>query len=1068
LEARQMLASAAQLAVPDPGTITGDVRIPATDVRHQTAAKPGVAYTNYEILLSKTKGGVVTPLAGAGSPGGVSPAQMRNAYGVSNILFGNVAGDGTGQTIAIIDAYDNPSFVSSTDPNFAISDLHRFDVQFGLPDPPSFKKVTQTGGTSYPIYNSGWAGEIALDVEWAHAMAPMANIVLVEANDDFDTNLYPAITYARGLPGVSTVSMSWGGAETSGDIANNTTLFTTPAGHSGISFFASTGDTGTPAGYPSYSPNVVAVGGTALYFADSSGTWSTENVWNNSSFGTNNTSVSPGATGGGISTVESKPSYQNLVTTPSSTKRTAPDVALDADPYNGGASVLDSSGGGIGSAGGWWVYGGTSLSSPMWAGLGAVIDQGRVLEGLAPLDSGTQLLPKLYSISANDYHDVTSGNNRLARHGTFWSASAGYDNVTGRGTPKADSLVPNVAGIVLAGTVYNDTNQDGSLDNGESGIANVTVYLDANNNGSFDAGDTKATTNASGTYSFGEQLGGATYVVREILPGGGYTATSATSISTSAAWGNTGTNFGLALPLTTSFGGNSFTIRLDAAATQVQIFNSSTASGSPSTSIALSLLTSTPLTFTGTGLSDIFNVDLTNGNPIPSGGVTFTGSGNNSALRVTGSANADAVSVAPAAITVFGSSLVHYSNVAGIALNLNGGDDTATIDYSSGDPVPSAGIQVDGGSQSLGDQLVIIGTSGADAVSLASGTINFGGTISYTGIESLSLSTGNGDDTITADYSAGNPVPSNGIQVDGGGETSGDQLVITGSAAADIVNVASGAINICGTINYSNIESLALNTGGGDDIVTYAGPIAAAFAFHGGTGNDTLNVNSGALSFDHDVQSDTASLTLNVQSGAAVQFNSIQHITGLNLFDGSAATIASAGGNTLVLSLLSINGSGQLDINDNAVILNYADSSALTGVHTYLTTGRGAGPGAPATWLGPGGIISTVAHTIGNGSNVAVGYADNASLGAISAAGSYTAFAGQTVGSQSILIKMTRGADANLDGVVDGQDVSIIGTHFGKPDSGAWYLGDFDYSGSCDGSDVSVLGTTMNPNAPPL
>jgi hypothetical protein len=213
---------------------------------------------------------------------------------------------------------------------------------------------------------------------------------------------------------------------------------------------------------------------------------------------------------------------------------------------------------------------------------------------------------------------------------------------------------------------------------------------------------------------------------------------------------------------------------------------------------------------------------------------------------------------------------------------------------------------------------------------------------------------------------------------------------------------------------------------------------------------------------------DTASLTLNVQSGAAVQFNSVQHITSLNLFDGSAATIASGGSNTLVLSVLGISGSAQLDINDNAVIVNYADASALTDIHNYLATGRGTGPGSPATWLGPGGIISSVAHTIGNGFNVAVGYADNASLGSLSAAGSYTAFAGQTVGSQSILIKMTRGADANLDGIVDGIDVSIIGTKFGKPDSGAWYLGDFDYSGSSDGNDVSVLGTTFNPNALPL
>src|SRR5205807_4206454 len=133
-----------------------------------------------------------------------------------------------------VDAYDDPNFVNSTDPNFANSDLHRFDAAFGLPDPPSFTKVK----LSNPGTNSGWIGEIALDVEWAHAIAPGANIVLVEGNSASTSTLLNAADYARNLAGVSVVSMSFGGSESSFDTGDNST-YTTPSGHQGITFIAS-------------------------------------------------------------------------------------------------------------------------------------------------------------------------------------------------------------------------------------------------------------------------------------------------------------------------------------------------------------------------------------------------------------------------------------------------------------------------------------------------------------------------------------------------------------------------------------------------------------------------------------------------------------------------------------------------------------------------------------------------------------------------------------------------------------------------------------------------------------
>src|SRR5262249_20524455 len=108
------------------------------------------------------------------------------------------------------------------------------------------------------------------------------------------------------------------------------------------------------------------------------------------------------------------------------------------------------------------------------------------------------------------------------------------------------------------------------------------------------------------------------------------------------------------------------------------------------------------------------------------------------------------------------------------------------------------------------------------------------------------------------------------------------------------------------------------------------------------------------------------------------------------------------------------------------------------------------------------------AHNTGNGFNLSIGYADNEDLAVVRASGSYTTFGGQTVASNTVLVQMTRGGDATMDGVVDGQDVAIIGTHFNKPGSGQWVFGDFDYSGTCDGIDVSVLGTNFGKTTPTL
>ena len=343
--------------------------------------------------------------AAAGSTGGgYTPAEIRTAYGFSNVSFGSTTANGAGQTIAIVDAYN--------DPNIA-SDLATFDAQFGIAAPPSLKVVNQSGGTNLPGTDSsgGWEVEEALDVEWAHAIAPGATILLVEANNDSDSNLFAAVNYAREQAGVSVISMSWGSDDSASDASTDQSLaaqyLVTPSGHEGITFVAASGDTGV-AEFPSTSPNVLAVGGTNLYL-NSNGTISNETYWTPQTI--------DGVTysgGGGVS--------QEFA------GRVVPDVSYDAGvSYD----VYDSFTGG----GGWIGVGGTSAGSPQWAGLVAIADQGRVLNGQSTLNSATQTIAALHAASSSDFNTITGGTTET----------------TGLGSPKANLIIPYLAAFGTSG-----------------------------------------------------------------------------------------------------------------------------------------------------------------------------------------------------------------------------------------------------------------------------------------------------------------------------------------------------------------------------------------------------------------------------------------------------------------------------------------------------------------------------------------------------------------------------------------------------------------------------------------
>ncbi len=271
--------------------------------------------------------------------------------------------------------------------------------------------------------------ETSLDVEWAHAIAPGANIVLVEASNDSLSSLYNAVSQASILPGVSVISMSWGTNEYDGEWADNS-VFLTPTGHTNETFVAASGDQGAWSGptFPSVSPNVLAVGGTTLTVG-SGNTYSGESGWT-------------GSTGGfsgldnGFQYSLSIPSYQVATLTASGLDygiRTTPDVSFNANPSSG-VAVYDSVQ--YGGQSGWFQVGGTSAAAPAWAGLVAITDQGLALAGKSPL-STNQLQTELYSLPNNAFHDITTGFNG-------YSAKAGYDLVTGLGTPVANVLVPDL------------------------------------------------------------------------------------------------------------------------------------------------------------------------------------------------------------------------------------------------------------------------------------------------------------------------------------------------------------------------------------------------------------------------------------------------------------------------------------------------------------------------------------------------------------------------------------------------------------------------------------------------
>ena len=340
-----------------------------------------------------------TRVAPAQTPGSYGPSDLQSAYNLTSAATSK----GAGETVAIVDAYDDPD---------AASDLANYRTNYGLP-PANLTIYNQDGGTTVtapPAGTSGWDIEESLDLDMVSAICPNCSIDLVEANSNSFADLGTAANTAAGLTGVVAVSNSYGGSEFSGETAD------TNYDHPGVAFTVSAGDSGWGVEYPAASQYVTSVGGTALTPDSSVARGWTESVWGDGTEGTDGD-----GTGSGCSVYESKASWQDGVTDPLCGNRTVADVAADADPATG-VTIYDSYNGFGGFQSGW---GGTSEASPIIAATYA-------LAGAAAAGTYPASYPYAH---ASDLNNVTTGSNGDCGN-YLCNGGTGYNGPTGLGTPE--------------------------------------------------------------------------------------------------------------------------------------------------------------------------------------------------------------------------------------------------------------------------------------------------------------------------------------------------------------------------------------------------------------------------------------------------------------------------------------------------------------------------------------------------------------------------------------------------------------------------------------------------------
>ncbi len=457
-----LLAGAAVLA-----GLTAASEAPAF-ASHTTARAPGRALPEpvpfFQLPVPVGAGGI--PAARSGPPPtsaqclasiGVNcywPYQIRAAYGMGQLYANHETGKG--ETIVIVDSFGSPTIGH---------DLAAFDSAFKIPGPPELRIIAPAG--KIPAYypnpaRVGWAEETTLDVEWSHAMAPGARILLVETpiNETIGTTGFPqmikAENYVVSHKLGNVISQSFGAPEQTFPSANSIESLRSAykaAARAGVSVLAAAGDEGAsgPANaagtkyftrrvvsWPASDPLVTAVGGTELRLNSKGQRIAPDVVWNDTA-----AEGAPAATGGGVSSVFARPRYQDALKAVVGAHRGIPDISLSAS-ISGAVLIYASFPGG---PGGWQPIAGTSEATPLLAGIVAIADQ-VAGHGLGLLN------PTLYRLGAGSKAlvDITSGNNSVfftesgTKHEVVgYRATKGFDLASGNGTPYAPALVAALA-----------------------------------------------------------------------------------------------------------------------------------------------------------------------------------------------------------------------------------------------------------------------------------------------------------------------------------------------------------------------------------------------------------------------------------------------------------------------------------------------------------------------------------------------------------------------------------------------------------------------------------------------
>ncbi len=394
-----------------------------------TGVEPIATPHSYAVPLASVGYQNVRYLAGTGAGMTLSPTDLHTHYSYPTTTL-----NGAGQTIAIVDA---PGTIT---PAGIIADLNALSKYYNLPQQTStnnfFKQIDLSNGVK-SVQNAGWNNEVSLDVQWAHAMAPAANIVLVTAKSGLMTDMTAAVQTAAAQPGVVAVSLSWGAVEYAAETTAAFDGVMASIQAQGIVVFASTGDSGNNGGnqeWPAASPYVTGVGGTSIKTVGYSlPNIATEVAW---TYG-----------GGGASLLEAIPAWQktalagNATLTLDPTKRALPDIAYNSDPnYSPVAIVV---------GGNWYAEGGTSAGAPQWAAIVALIAQDRATKNESTLAAlvkatvgGFNGLLYQSKYDATGVFDVTAGtDNTSVKACALCTAGKGYDAVTGLGVPNVNNLL---------------------------------------------------------------------------------------------------------------------------------------------------------------------------------------------------------------------------------------------------------------------------------------------------------------------------------------------------------------------------------------------------------------------------------------------------------------------------------------------------------------------------------------------------------------------------------------------------------------------------------------------------